>query len=91
VVFVTGVEEGIMPLGLFGDADEDEELRLLYVALTRAGRRSFISWASRRSINGRTLELPPSRFLERLPDHVHAMIDRAGWKPKRRQQQLRLF
>ncbi|MGM0663902.1 MAG: UvrD-helicase domain-containing protein [Thermodesulfobacteriota bacterium] len=91
VVFLAGIEDGITPLELFRDTDEEEELRLLYVALTRTGRRSFISWASRRSLNGRTLELSPSRFLKRLPDHVHAPIDRSAWKPRRRHKQLRLF
>ncbi len=91
VVFLAGIEDGIMPLDIFGETNEDEELRLLYVALTRTGKRSFISWAARRVLNGRTLELFPSRFLERFPEHIHAPIDRSTWRPKRRHKQLRLF
>lgn len=91
VVFLAGIEDGIIPLELFRDADEGEELRLLYVALTRAAKRSFISWSGRRTINGRTLELPASRFLKRLPLGLHKHVERSTWKPKRRHKQLRLF
>lgn len=91
VVFLTGIEEGIVPLKLFGDTDQEEEMRLLYVALTRTRKRSFMSWAAKRSLKGRTLELPSSRFLELIPDHIHAPVDRSAWKPKRRHKQLQLF
>ncbi|MDR1777170.1 MAG: UvrD-helicase domain-containing protein [Desulfovibrio sp.] len=46
------------------DCDEDEERRLLYVGLTRAARRIFLSRADSRLLYGRTLKLPPSPFLE---------------------------
>ena len=91
VVFLTGLEDGILPLELYGDTDEDEERRLLYVALTRAGSRAYLSWAARRSLGPRTLERPPSRFLRSLPESLHTPVDRAAWRPRRRQEQLRLF
>jgi DNA helicase-2/ATP-dependent DNA helicase PcrA len=91
VVFLSGLEDGIMPLTLFREADEDEEQRLLYVALTRARNLAFLSWSARRTLNGRTLELSPSRFLRRLPETLCTPVQRASWKPKRRQTQLALF
>ena len=91
VVFLTGLEDGILPLELYGDTDEDEERRLLYVALTRAGSRAYLSWAARRSLGPRTLERPPSPFLRSLPESLHTPVDRAAWRPRRRQEQLRLF
>jgi uncharacterized protein (TIGR00375 family) len=65
-VFVAGVEEGLLPLTLFGELTEEElaeERRLLYVAMTRARKGLYISWARALSINGRFLESGPSRFL----------------------------
>jgi superfamily I DNA/RNA helicase len=91
VVFLTGLEDGILPLELYGDTDEAEERRLFYVALTRAGSRAYLSWAARRSLGPRTLERPPSRFLQSLPESLHTPVDRAAWKPRRRQEQLQLF
>jgi len=91
VVFLTGLEDGILPLELYGDTDEAEERRLFYVALTRAGSRACLSWAARRSLGARTLERPPSRFLESLPEALHTPVDRAAWRPRRRQEQLQLF
>ncbi len=91
VVFLTGLEHGILPFEMFGEADEKEELRLFYVALTRAGKQAFLSWAAHRSLGGRNLELPPSRFLQRLPEELHTPVDRSAWKPKRREEQLQLF
>ena len=91
VVFLSGLEDGILPLTLFRDTDEAEERRLLYVAITRARNHAFLSWSARRTLNGRTLELGPSRFLGGLPETLCAPVHRASWKPKRRQEQLPLF
>ncbi len=68
VVFLVGLEEGILP---FRDretrAAPEEEKRLFYVGITRAERRLFLSWARRRTVRGRTREGKPSPFLSRLP------------------------
>ena len=73
VVFVAGVEEELLPHaralaeeGGVRDAIE-EERRLLYVGMTRAKRRLFLTWASRRSWFGQTGFRRPSRFLEEIP------------------------
>ncbi len=47
-------------------SDEDEERRLLYVALTRAARALFVSHSARRTLYGKSLALPPSPFLEQI-------------------------
>ncbi|MDR3320322.1 MAG: UvrD-helicase domain-containing protein [Desulfovibrio sp.] len=46
------------------ECDPDEERRLLYVGLTRAARRIFLSHAARRRLYGRFLKLPPSPYLQ---------------------------
>ena len=91
VVFITGVEDGLLPLTLYADTDEEEERRLLYVAVTRARDRVVLSWAGRRSLGGRTLDSGPSPFLSRVPESLCAPVERAAWKAKRRQEQLQLF
>ncbi|HSM11943.1 MAG TPA: 3'-5' exonuclease, partial [Lysobacter sp.] len=46
----------------------EEERRLMYVGLTRAERRLYISYARRRRRAGEVVETTPSRFLEELPE-----------------------
>ncbi|MFT4300795.1 MAG: UvrD-helicase domain-containing protein [Desulfovibrio sp.] len=46
--------------------EEDEERRLLYVALTRAARALFVSHSARRTLYGKSLALPASPFLEQI-------------------------
>ncbi|GAB4449212.1 MAG: hypothetical protein OHK0015_54330 [Chloroflexi bacterium OHK40] len=64
-VFVTGLEEGTLPHERsIGSAEGvEEERRLCYVALTRAGERLYLSWTPGRS-RGQTLK--PSRFLDEI-------------------------
>ncbi len=64
-VFVTGVEDGLVPIA-YAETDEAraEERRLLYVACTRAGRYLECSWARRRTTSmGRIVERSPSPWL----------------------------
>lgn len=65
-VAVVGLEEGFVPIvHAATPAALDEERRLLYVALTRAGRILECSWARARAMggSGRTMERQPSRWL----------------------------
>jgi uncharacterized protein (TIGR00375 family) len=63
-VFIPCVEEGILP---WGSSSEEEEMRLLYVAMTRARKRVILSWAASRRMFGALMAGGPSRFLSRLP------------------------
>ncbi len=65
VVFVAGLEENLLPHFRSIDSVEalDEERRLLYVAMTRAKDRLYLSYAETRPMNGRLEFQSPSRFL----------------------------
>jgi DNA helicase-2/ATP-dependent DNA helicase PcrA len=73
VVFVVGLEDGLLPHaraldGLEGEGGPlEEELRLLYVAVTRAVDRLYLTYARRRTTQGRPLPTAPSRFLRHVP------------------------
>jgi DNA helicase-2/ATP-dependent DNA helicase PcrA len=66
VVFLPGLTEGTLPIvyATTGEAIE-EERRLLYVGVTRARERIFLSWSLARSPGGRRTR-KPSRFLAGL-------------------------
>ena len=93
VVFVAGVEHGLVPLEREGaTTDPDEERRLLYVAMTRARRVLVLSWATRRTLWGRRLIGAPSPFLSDLPVRaVHRPGRARAGGTKTRSHQLRLF
>jgi DNA helicase II / ATP-dependent DNA helicase PcrA len=64
IVFVAGVEKGLVPIGRAETpAAEAEERRLLYVALTRAHEELHCSWAERRTFGERTVARSPSPWL----------------------------
>jgi DNA helicase-2/ATP-dependent DNA helicase PcrA len=91
VVFIAGCEDRLLPCTLFGDRDDEEEKRLLYVGMTRARSRLILSSVSRRTINGRVLEMKPSPFLSLIPGQLCQTLDRGTWKPKKAHKQLDLF
>ena len=68
VVFVTGVEEGLLPHSRSLDtlSEIEEERRLLYVGMTRARRRLYLSHCFRRHVYGSPAPAIPSRFLAPL-------------------------
>ena len=74
-VFVAGMEEGIFP-HVAGWTDDDpakleEERRLAYVALTRARKRLFLTYAATRRTYGSTQANPRSRFVNEIPaEHI---------------------
>jgi DNA helicase-2/ATP-dependent DNA helicase PcrA len=69
VVFIVGIEEGLLPHYRRGEEIEDmeEERRLFYVGMTRAKERLFLSRAEERSTFGVGRANLPSRFLDELP------------------------
>ena len=69
VVFITGLEEGILPHSRsFDDPDQmAEERRLMYVGLTRAMNRLFLSYAFVRTRYGGSEPSVPSSFLDDIP------------------------
>ncbi len=72
VVFLTGLEEGIFPNEnrKSGEDFMEEERRLCYVAITRAMKSLFITYANARYIHGSYNYLIPSRFLNEIPDDL---------------------
>jgi DNA helicase II / ATP-dependent DNA helicase PcrA len=69
-VFITGLEEGLFPHeNAMNDSDGlEEERRLMYVAITRARKRLYLSHSQTRMLHGQTRYNLKSRFLEELPD-----------------------
>ena len=65
IVFVPGLEEGTLPheRSLTSAEGIEEERRLCYVALTRAGERLYLAWAATRA---RGKQAKPSRFLDEI-------------------------
>ncbi|MGZ8626369.1 MAG: DNA helicase PcrA [Actinomycetota bacterium] len=78
VVFIIGLEDGVFPhYRSMGDqAELEEERRLLYVGVTRARERLYLTHAWSRTLFGTTSYNPPSRFLSEMPsDLVRAIED----------------
>jgi DNA helicase-2/ATP-dependent DNA helicase PcrA len=72
-VFITGLEEGLFPHERLDDGrtDQEEERRLFYVALTRAEKRLFLTYAHMRTIYGQQRVNMPSSFLNDISkEHV---------------------
>ncbi|MFY9458354.1 MAG: UvrD-helicase domain-containing protein [Aquabacterium commune] len=69
-VFLTGLEEGLFPHeNSMSDTDGlEEERRLMYVAITRARQRLYISFSQTRMLHGQTRYNVKSRFLDELPE-----------------------
>ena len=71
-VFISGLEEGLFPHEQSGfEANGlEEERRLMYVAVTRARQRLYISHAQSRMLHGQVRYGIPSRFLDEIPDEL---------------------
>jgi DNA helicase-2/ATP-dependent DNA helicase PcrA len=69
-VFITGLEEGLFPHENSEEADGgvEEERRLMYVAITRARKRLYMSFAQTRMLHGQTRYNMKSRFFDELPE-----------------------
>ena len=82
VVFITGLEEGIFPTSrsVFEESLLEEERRLCYVAITRAEKLCYLTYAETRFLWGQTSFNSVSRFVEELPDNTE------DWSPLARRQ-----
>jgi DNA helicase-2/ATP-dependent DNA helicase PcrA len=90
-VFITGLEEGLFPHeNSFNDPDSlEEERRLMYVAITRARRRLYLTLAQSRMLHGQVRYGIASRFIDEIPRELvqwlsarqrRALdVDRAEW------------
>lgn len=69
-VFITGLEEGLFPHENSAQEESgvEEERRLMYVAITRARKRLYLSFSQTRMLHGQTRYNMRSRFLDELPD-----------------------
>jgi len=72
VVFITGLNEGILPHSRsFDDLEAmQEERRLLYVGITRAKDRLYLLYAQNRNAFGYSEPAEPSRYLDDIPDEL---------------------
>lgn len=68
-VFLSGLEEGLFPHenSMLEDGGIEEERRLMYVAITRARRRLYLSYAGSRMLHGQPRYGIVSRFVEEIP------------------------
>jgi DNA helicase-2/ATP-dependent DNA helicase PcrA len=75
-VFVSGLEEGLFPHeNSLTEADGiEEERRLMYVALTRARRRLYLSYSQSRLLHGQTRYGIASRFFQEIPEGLMRRI-----------------
>ena len=77
LVFIAGLEEGIFPhnrsLGQYGNENKselEEERRLMYVGITRAKEKLFLTCAQERKVYGHTQTNPKSRFINEIPSEL---------------------
>lgn len=69
-VFITGMEEGLVPHenSAKEEGGVEEERRLMYVAITRAKKRLYMSFSQTRMLHGQTRYNMRSRFFDELPE-----------------------
>ncbi|WP_148714353.1 UvrD-helicase domain-containing protein [Chitinolyticbacter meiyuanensis] len=82
-VFLTGLEEGLFPHDNSAADPKglEEERRLMYVAITRARRRLYLSLAQSRMLHGQTRYPLASRFLDEIPQELLHFLNR-GYAPQ---------
>ena len=79
VVFISGLEQGLFPhenAVLEGRDGLEEERRLMYVAVTRARQRLYLSCAQTRMLHGQTRYCLPSSFLDEIPEALLLRLNR---------------
>jgi DNA helicase-2/ATP-dependent DNA helicase PcrA len=81
-VFLPGWEEGLFPSQRTMDENGlkglEEERRLAYVGITRARKRSYVSYAANRFMYGNWINTIPSRFIDELPEESVDVIAENG-------------
>lgn len=92
-VFIVGLEDGIVPLYRAKEPSEiEEERRLLYVGMTRAKQRLFLSHALKRKWLGTYRNLETSGFLEKIKAELLKLSSfEKAYKEKDNTEQLKLF
>jgi DNA helicase-2/ATP-dependent DNA helicase PcrA len=84
VVFITGCENGLVPLAREGkNFDLAEERRLFYVGMTRAKERLYLTRARRRTMYGKTTETRPSPFLADIKEELKTYEKAAAKKARK--------
>jgi DNA helicase-2/ATP-dependent DNA helicase PcrA len=90
VVFIVGLEQGLLPHARSSDSDSEleEERRLFFVGITRARRLLFLSQCRVREFRGQRNVTIPSSFLAELPEEPLRVIEHADpgqpWTARRR-------
>lgn len=82
-VFIGGLEEGLFPHenSMSEHQGLEEERRLMYVAVTRARQRLYLSYAQSRMLHGQTRYGICSRFLDEIPEQVLLRLNQRSTKP----------
>lgn len=70
VIVIAGLEEKMFPIIRESETDMEEERRLFYVAVTRAKKRLYLTYAQDRMIFGRYESRKKSRFIDELPQNL---------------------
>ena len=85
-VFITGMEQELFPHKAMGNGkekrDDEEERRLFYVALTRAKKKIYLSYASMRTIFGSRQVTVPSEFIFDIPEQYLDQAEKIEGKKK---------
>ncbi len=89
VVFIIGLEQGILPhsRSFESDSEREEERRLLFVGITRARKELYLSLCRVREFRGQRTTTIPSIFLAELPEgavRTRDLSESPGWAPSAR-------
>ncbi len=93
VVFLTGLEEGLLPCSLWNDVNREEERRLFYVGLTRAKERVLLTASENRPWAGPSPRRL-SRFVREIPAHLLSTVAASPLrksKGRKESEQMELF
>jgi superfamily I DNA/RNA helicase len=93
VVFMAGCENDLIPYRRPGNKEVDmqEERRLFYVGMTRAGQRLFLNWARKRTLYGQTRTQQLSPFVLDIENELRTHQAAQGKPTRPKQEQLSMF